>query len=499
MFYIQSLEIANQSHLLPVATNVARSGENIEIAEGNPFAEIVTPIMGSTLLYAYEGFELRPEESYIQIALIRYGEYQEFLEGKWETALEPVFYFSSFIRQFLDSWVPGIPIQYHIRLLRRPDGRSPKLSHLKIGCWISADPLEYALNFGIKRKLGDLRVDLHRWVQTDSLGLKMPLPPGVDPGQIDQITAFQPGHSKQIAILDEQPGAEFVKVSTSFIPGEAVRLVLRVKLSVEYASSLFQISSYPGLILQLGDQMNRTRITATDSILLPNGKTRVTRVNKQYDQVIEVVAIAASSVDAREIIQAVEAVFLENAQIECPPTGEDLFVAVSKGWSVFKGGDLIKGNLSSATLTIVVKNLVEAEAFSDEATIWSIRSDVAPRGILPIDPNPRLQPQDVQVYCLPDLADFINNHQFILGGRWLDPQVGQPDFYEVEYRSEAESWTGTNDTKAIEFEYPQQPPSTYWIRVKAIYEFCQSEWVESEPLTTDEQDGTPWSYLAGIL
>lgn len=372
MFIIQTLDLCRKT-VLPEITNIVRSRGELVIDGNFSHGEMLTPLLTPRMASDYLGFELRPTEQNITVALYKSpSEPYAFNGDRWLASPSPTFYTADQIRQTLSAWAG--PLQFRLKLERHSNGDSPRLHELKVGYEVPGDRLSYLIDLALPNFFS-VPVQLTRWVRPSPDGLSVPLPSSFTPNRLSNVKVLSPELKPQPGTVVTNPTPK-ITLGTA-IPQQPSRLIFDFKPKVSHQPGFYQITESPCVVLRLLDGINYRRMTAEDSIRLPNGQSRLWQTTYLYDQPVEVLVIASEMEDARAIANQLMQRVSSLGHINAPPSALELPLHLIQG---IRSGDVLEqNNLITLSFRMALLSMTEGETVRDVQTLMEIEKDFSPK------------------------------------------------------------------------------------------------------------------------
>ncbi|MBW4514554.1 MAG: hypothetical protein KME11_04955 [Timaviella obliquedivisa GSE-PSE-MK23-08B] len=291
---------------------------------------LTTPPFEAKLALKYAGFEIKPQEEGITIALVDEGNQEwSFQAGSWQLG---GFSTPEQIREGMATLAANwaSPLRFRLRLERLGDRSSPPLSELKFGYYAPGNLLAYLMEFSIPKLFSSQPVNFNRWL---------------DGSTGDPIPDVNPDRVAQIQTVNVR--------GRSFIMFE-----YNLPTFVAQGNQPFQIEETPCVILRLMDSRNHRNIETYESLRLPANQAQLLQHAQICDQPIEVCVMGQNLQDTRAATEHLIGLIAEVNKIHAPTYGTDTGVIVSNH---IRADDLdmsiIEAQLPSMSFTMVLINL----------------------------------------------------------------------------------------------------------------------------------------------
>ncbi|NJR41077.1 MAG: hypothetical protein HC781_22345 [Leptolyngbyaceae cyanobacterium CSU_1_4] len=300
----------------------------------------------------YAGFEIKPQEEGIAIALLDEANQEwSYQAGAWQVG---GFSTPEQIREGMGTLAANwtAPLRFRLRLQRLSDRSSPPISELKFGYYAPGNLLAYLMEFAIPKLFSSQPVQFTRWLEG---GTGEPIP-GVNPDRIAQI-------------------------ETQTVRGRSfIMFEYNLPTFVAEGNQPFQIEETPCVVLRLMDSRNHRNIETYESLRLPDNQAQLLRHAQICDQPIEICVVGQNLQDTRAATEHLIGLIAEVNKIHAPTYGTNTGVIVSNH---IRADDLdmsiIEAQLPSLSFTIVLINL----SIGDRVTTSPIVTGVAVPDITP--------------------------------------------------------------------------------------------------------------------
>ena len=304
---------------------------------------IKTKVFNARRLSSYLGFEIYPNEEGKSLSLVYDGKtwsYQAgvWVEGGWSTPDQ--------IRIGLPQW--NSPLQFLIKLSRKPNGTSPLIDEIRFGFHANGHVLSYVLNFCIPQLLSK-PVTLHRWVDLAT----------------DPVVGVNSARVSQRVIKDF---------------GEKSDLSFKYILPVKVIDSAdCPIDETPILLLHQEGTENERYMNEVDSIRFAPEQAMLSETYATCDHRVQGTVIAQSGSDyiqsgeALEIAEQLISV-LNQGFVNAPAYGMTFGIFVYPRITSDSPGNIKLGLLPAASFEFLIKNIPMLSTSTEVGVLQEIGS-----------------------------------------------------------------------------------------------------------------------------
>lgn len=373
MLIISSLEIASQFVHVPDAEGIVRDGGLLRLADGVDTGWLLAPAIAPTMATQYVGFDLRPHEWGVGVAVRRPGgAYYSFGQGGWVEASVPVYYDAAQIRSSLTQWAG--PIQFQLCLQRDAEtGVSPRVQCLRTGYRVEGNFLAYLMEY-VVRPWCKAPTRMIRNVQSQD-GIFINVPNQLNHLQMSVIQALKPGGVPRSVTV--QPSPLRLQMTPATTPG-TVQLQFGYTPEAIHVTGIYQISEVPIILIRLLPGENYRRINQHDWVQSSPWVATVWSTTFQYDQPVEFEVLAHEFDDVMSIAQSLLARIDRNNCLLVPAFGTTVYLRVR---SAIRLGDALQreGNLFSVKLRASIMGLMEGDYDTTAPILTEYQRDFAPQ------------------------------------------------------------------------------------------------------------------------
>jgi hypothetical protein len=373
MLIISSLQIASQYVQVPDADSIVRDNGFLRLADGVDTGWVLAPAITPTMATQYIGFDLRPHEWGISVAVRRPGDsYYGFVQNSWVETSGPVYYDATQIRSSFAQWAG--PIQFRLRLQRDAEsGESPKLQCLRAGYRVEGNFLAYLMEY-VVRPWCRAPIRMIRNVQSQD-GIFVNLPSRLNHLQMSDIQALTPGVAPRGVTV--QPSPLRLQITPETTPG-MVQLQFVYTPEAIHVTGIYQISEVPIVLIRLLPGENHRRINQSDWVQSSPGVATLWSTTFQYDQPVEFEVLAHEFDDAMSIAQSLVSRINHSGCLAVPAFGTAVFMRVRTGVQI--GEPLQReGNLFSVKLRATIIGLLEGDHDTTAPLLTEFERDFVPQ------------------------------------------------------------------------------------------------------------------------
>ena len=361
MFHVYKIPLA-RSRRLPEAIDICLSqGSRLEIVPGKATGEILCPPLVPRLAYKWVGFNVQGrngDELGVQVALKRYGgQYQNWDGTQWIDSESPVYFTSAEIRERIGAWT-GSDLQFRLKLIRSPQGVSPEVSGVRVGCQLIGNIIDYAFNTMLPIALSS-DYPFRRIVRTS--GNQIPVPPGLQTERMlnGMFMTVPDGRSYPVQISPQG-----ITVPTLPIGDYTGHFLFSYKPICKAVPKglIEQLTESPAIIIRPNEYRNVMEVVAEEWVRTGDNESALSRTICQVDLQLDVMVVGTEMEDVRTIAKTINQRYRDDGGLYLP--AYDIFVSVKDdGYIQESASDssIIKGSLNTASFKLLLLKVPETQ------------------------------------------------------------------------------------------------------------------------------------------